>query len=521
MSYFLQEDRTYLPYNYCRTDLADPAHLLNNLLKLREKVTREGQELFQLWKPRIARSSFLQSALNLACYLILRNQDLRTIQMALMPLGLSSLSRLESRVLTNLDAVISTLGSIANVQVDRLPRRPTLEAFFKGEQRLHENTDDLFGPIFGDRSVRIMVTLPTEAAENYELVRELLVRGMNCARINCAHDNALVWAAAIANLRRAELETGHRCKVLMDLSGPKPRTVLPPACGSHLRVFKGNTIVLSKHCCEVSETSYPTIGCTIPDAIDRLKVGDGVWIDDGKIGAIAIDLDANTATLRITYAKEKGSKIRPQKGLNFPNTNLNLCALTSKDIADLDFVVPNADIIGYSFVQTAGDIALLQGEIAARLHPEQPLPGIVAKIETPLAVRNLPEIVVQAAGKQPLGIMIARGDLAIEIGYQRLAEIQEEILWICEASHVPVIWATQVLEQLVKKGIPSRAEMTDAAMAERAECVMLNKGGYICDAVSFLDGVLCRMKGHQFKKTSQLRALQSWKQYFQDAHLFV
>jgi pyruvate kinase len=106
--------------------------------------------------------------------------------------------------------------------------------------------------------------------------------------------------------------------------------------------------------------------------------------------------------------------------------------------------------------------------------------------------------------------MIARGDLAVEVGYERLAEIQEEILWLCEAAHIPVIWATQVLETLVKKGIPSRAEMTDAAMGERAECVMLNKGPYIAEAVTILDDVLQRMQAHQIKKSPQLRALHSW-----------
>ena len=117
---------------------------------------------------------------------------------------------------------------------------------------------------------------------------------------------------------------------------------------------------------------------------------------------------------------------------------------------------------------------------------------------------------MRAAGKQPFGVMIARGDLAVEIGYQRLAEMQEEILWLCQAAHVPVIWATQVLENLVKKRIPSRAEITDAAMAERAECVMLNKGAYIAEAVTILDNVLTRMEAHQSKKTPQLRALHSW-----------
>jgi pyruvate kinase len=103
--------------------------------------------------------------------------------------------------------------------------------------------------------------------------------------------------------------------------------------------------------------------------------------------------------------------------------------------------------------------------------------------------------------------MIARGDLAVECGYERLAEVQEEILWICEAAHTPVIWATQVLETLAKTGIPSRAEVTDAAMSERAECVMLNKGPYIGEAVRTLDDILRRMQAHQSKKRAMLRPL--------------
>jgi pyruvate kinase len=103
--------------------------------------------------------------------------------------------------------------------------------------------------------------------------------------------------------------------------------------------------------------------------------------------------------------------------------------------------------------------------------------------------------------------MIARGDLAVECGYQRLAEVQEEILWICEAAHVPVIWATQVLETLAKKGTPSRSEITDAAMGERAECVMLNKGPYAVASVRVLADILKRMQAHQEKKRSMLRQL--------------
>ena len=108
--------------------------------------------------------------------------------------------------------------------------------------------------------------------------------------------------------------------------------------------------------------------------------------------------------------------------------------------------------------------------------------------------------------------MIARGDLAVEMGFERVAEMQEEILWICEAAQVPVIWATQVLEGLVKEGIPSRGEMTDAAMSARAECVMLNKGPNVVLAVTVLDRLLRSMAGHQAKKTPTLRALRAFEQ---------
>ncbi len=106
--------------------------------------------------------------------------------------------------------------------------------------------------------------------------------------------------------------------------------------------------------------------------------------------------------------------------------------------------------------------------------------------------------------------MIARGDLAVEIGFARVAEMQEEILWLCEAAQVPVIWATQVMESFLKTGVPSRGEMTDAAMASRAECVMLNKGPHLFDGIAMLDRLHDRMGGHLTKKAHMLRALTSW-----------
>ena len=152
-----------------------------------------------------------------------------------------------------------------------------------------------------------------------------------------------------------------------------------------------------------------------------------------------------------------------------------------------------------SFVRTAADVERLQ-EALARLGGGHL--GIVLKIETVAGFENLPEIVLTALRSRRVGVMIARGDLAVEAGYERLAEVQEEILWLCEAAHVPVIWATEVLDLLAGGGRPSRAEVSDAALSGRAECVMLNKGPHIEAAITTLDDILVRMHSHQQKKRS-------------------
>jgi pyruvate kinase len=159
--------------------------------------------------------------------------------------------------------------------------------------------------------------------------------------------------------------------------------------------------------------------------------------------------------------------------------------------------------------QPPEDIDLLDAALVDR-GAEPARLGLIAKIEQPEALRNLPALIARARPRGPFGVMIARGDLAAELGFERTAEMQEEILWLCEAASVPAIWATQVLEDLVREGIPTRGEMTDAAMAVRAECVMLNKGPAVEQAVALLDRLLARMDDHIFKKTPTLRALKSW-----------
>lgn len=201
--------------------------------------------------------------------------------------------------------------------------------------------------------------------------------------------------------------------------------------------------------------------------------------------------------------------MKPGKGIAVPGADLRIPVLSEADLAALDTVVAEADVVALSFVQRAEDITRLVAEIDRR-RGDRPRPAILLKIETGRAVRALPDLIVAAAGAAPTGVMIARGDLAVDLGFERLSEIQDEILWLCEAARVPVVWATQVLDGLLHDGLATRAEASDAALSQRADCVMLNKGPYLPEAVAFLAGVLARMDRHQSKKAPHLAPLHSW-----------
>ena len=249
------------------------------------------------------------------------------------------------------------------------------------------------------------------------------------------------------------------------------------------------------------------IGCPEPAVLEALRVGHRVVIDDGHVVTIVETRTAAEAVLRVTATRRPRERLRSDEGMNFPDTPIILRATSADDERALDVAVEVADLVGLSFAQEAADVDRLIEALEARGGRHL---GILAKIETRRGVESLPDIILAGATQGPFGVMIARGDLAVEIGYERLAEIQEEMLWLGEAGHVPVVWATQVLESLVKTGIPARAELTDAAMADRAECVMLNKGPFIVEGVRTLSDVIIRMEAHQDKKTALLRPLRSW-----------
>jgi pyruvate kinase len=567
--------------------------------------------------------AFTASARNFLHYLALRRRDLRSLQLRLEALGVSSLGRAESHVLATVDAVIRVLSEVAGSPVPGGNGDGPLD-FDEGYRLLEAHAAALLGSHPTNRTVRIMVTVPSEAVTDATLIHRLLDAGMDCMRINCAHDDQAAWARMIQHLRRAEQALGRSCRILMDLAGPKLRTgpmepgpavvkfrprrdqlgrVVAPArvwltddpdrhkppaeadavlpvpeewladlvAGERIRfkdsrdarrrltvvdiaregvwtegkktayvvpgtlllrkgrspapvgelpppetvipLQRGDELILTRDLIPGRATTRDsqgrvltpaTIGCSLPEIFDDVEIGERILFDDGRICGSIGEILADRLRIRITETRIGGDRLRADKGINLPDSELKLSAITAKDLEDLPFVAEHADIVGLSFVNQAADVRTLRKQLDTLGDHQH---AILLKIETRRAFENLPAMLLAAMEGPTAGVMIARGDLAVECGFERLAEVQEEILWICEAAHLPVIWATQVLETLAKTGMPSRAEITDAAMGNRAECVMLNKGPEIIAAVEALDNILRRMETHQAKKRPLMREL--------------
>lgn len=253
---------------------------------------------------------------------------------------------------------------------------------------------------------------------------------------------------------------------------------------------------------EVTDVAH--VACQLPEVFESVATGDAVWLNDGKIAGIVRSASGDQLEIEITQARATGSRLHGDCGINLPDSKIALVGLTTSDRANLPFVTTHADAVCLSFVRSPADITLLQQEL--QKSTERQL-GVIVKIETEEAFNNLPKLLLATMRSYPAAIMIARGDLAVECGWERLAELQEEILWLCEAAELPVIWATDVLQHEAKTGQPSRAEITDAAMSQRADCVMLNKGPHILATIRMLDNILRRMQKHQYKKTARLSRL--------------
>jgi pyruvate kinase len=256
--------------------------------------------------------------------------------------------------------------------------------------------------------------------------------------------------------------------------------------GDRLRLTKG------------ASNSDDAIPCSCPEVFACVKEGEPVVFDEGRIQGLIEAVQPEELVVRITKARPRGSRLRADKSINLPGSHLTIPALGAKDRQDLDFVGSHAEILQLSFVHREADLEAFHQERIRLAHDRL---ALVLKIETHQAFLNLPRLLLAAmAYPTPLGVMIARGDLAVECGWEALASIQEEILHVCAAAHVPCIWATQVLETMVRGGSPTRAEITDAAMGARADALMLNKGPNLTDTLHTLreivDGVETRLPEH-------------------------
>ncbi len=566
---------------------------------------------------------YKRSAQNLVNYISFRGFDVREIQEHLKNLGLTRFANAEGHIKASVLTIRYLLGlAVTQNTKDALKEQWSIK---KGGKLLSRNTKNLLGGGSANRRVRIMVTQPTAAADDYDLVKQMVEKGMDCARINCAHDSPEVWGRIISNIKRAAQELNREIKIAMDLAGPKIRTgkivqgpqvlrckpkknaygkatesgkillvpeaeyvsapnMLPIKAGNlgqlkvgdvvtlvdarskrrQLNISKCNdktveaetlqTVYFEPGLVLVSRSNEPlqlTVGelqpkenslllkkgeelwlikddilgtpsefddkgfltqpakisCQMPEIFNSVQPGERVFFDDGKIAGVIKEVYEKLIKIEISLAKENGSRLKAEKGINFPDTRLGFSGLTLKDKNDLGFVAKNADIVNFSFVNRSEDVTELYEELE-KLGELQRL-GIVLKIETQFGFENLVRILLEAMKSKNIGVMIARGDLAIETGWENIGQIQQEILSICGAAHVPVIWATQVLENLAKSGLPSRSEITDATTALNAECVMLNKGPYIDEAIALLDTILSKMESSQHKNESMLPKLKS------------
>jgi len=567
---------------------------------------------------------------NLLAYLVLREEDLFDLQLWLAEEGLSSLGRLEGHVLTGLRSVLRHL--------DGEPAPLSFHAPSRREARclLEERSCRLLGRPRPGRATRIMVTLDAAYAHQHDLLEELLARGMDIARINTAHDGPAEWEALITALRQAEqrLErrgrgTGRKCRVLMDLAGPKIRTgalrvepqplklsvpknsqgkpgrrlegfldseaahtksdaagesgrfvvalisepgglragdtlqfkdargrdrsitMLERVSATRARVALERTAVFSdgleligpgdrrlrvrdllpqpveirlhggdrlRIYRDPQRLGHPAdeegpagVSCTLPQALESVRAGHRAFLDDGKIEAEVLEEAPEYLELRILGTRGEAARLAAEKGLNFPDSALLIPAFTPEDREHLRFVARHADAVGLSFAHSAEDLQALSAALDDLGKPEL---GVIAKVETRAAIHHLGRMLLTGLQRPHFGVMIARGDLAVEIGFENLALIQEDILCLCEAAHVPVVWATQVLETLAKTGLPARAEITDAAMGQRAECVMLNKGPHVADAVDVLAELLSAEERHRVKKRQVFREFTAQDEVF-------
>lgn len=320
------------------------------------------------------------------------------------------------------------------------------------------------------------------ASRSPEVIKQLMQAGMNVARLNFSHGTYEDHAKQIRQLRRVSAEIGQPLTILQDLQGPKIRVGVLPNDGITLNT--GGTLALIPLTEAISiqplEQSPLNIGIDYPHLAEEAEVGTLVLLDDGLL-ELRVEAIAGSA---VCCQVVTGGILKSRKGVNLPTLDLRLPSLTEKDRQDLDFGVRHGvDIVSLSFVRRPEDIQ----ELKALLREKGTDLPVLAKLEKPQAIDNLAAIVDECDA-----IMVARGDLGVEMSPEKVPLIQKKIIRLCNQKGVPVITATQMLESMTHSPSPTRAEASDVANAiiDGTDAVMLSSesavGSYPVEAVKML-----------------------------------
>lgn len=309
------------------------------------------------------------------------------------------------------------------------------------------------------KRTKIVATLGP-ASSNKEVLKEMFFEGLNVCRLNFSHGSHEEHAAVIRTIRELNEETGLNVAILADLQGPKIRTGNMDNNGIDL--INGS---------EVKITTKDTLGTSTLFSINYaglpadVSEGERILLDDGKL---VLEVSSTNGIDEITTKVVHGGILSSHKGVNFPNTKISLPCLTEKDLEDLTFALAeNVDWIGLSFVRSANDIR----ELKQLINADNNKAKVVAKIEKPEAIDEIDEIIEETDA-----IMVARGDLGVEIPYQNVPLIQKMLINKSRTHAKPVIVATQMMESMITNISPTRAEVNDVANAvlDGADAVMLS-----------------------------------------------
>lgn len=309
-----------------------------------------------------------------------------------------------------------------------------------------------------EKRTKIIATIGP-VTSNKDALRRLILKGANVFRLNLSHGEHEIHRKNISMIRELEIELQTDLAILTDLQGPK------------LRIGEiENDKVFLQNGAEIHITTAPVLGTeecisiTYPDFLRDVRIGEAVLIDDGKIKLEVVGINSDMVTAKVIY----GGALSSRKGVNLPNTTVSLPSLTEKDLEDARFAIEEGvNWIGLSFVRAASDLKPLR----ALIHSMNKPISIIAKIEKPEAFNEIDEIIREADA-----IMVARGDLGVEMSFEQVPVLQKMIVDKCREQAKPVIIATQMLESMVSNFRPTRAEASDVANAvtDGADAVMLS-----------------------------------------------